>query len=184
MGGISADSAARLVVGVYANSVGDKLTVTLQGDGAGNPNGIPQPFGSLRCRRPRDCNCLGSQLTVTAVATGGAPMAFLLYIPPRDFSRGPGDDSAQSRAVSITAVSHATGINSTANVTIWRPPVVLVHGFWDKFPMIRSNFAFDPNAPPGGSRSGLFWTARANHKSLTRLVRYPAASPRTITPAS
>lgn len=81
---------------------------------------------------PVDGNSSGSQVTVTAVSTSNGTMAFALYIPPPDFSRqqGSSDDTSPSRSVVLSATSSATGRNCTQNITIWRPPVVEVHGIW------------------------------------------------------
>jgi len=122
--GIAADSAARLVVRLYASAPGDQLKVTLAGQGGG-------AFGMLKTLLPADNPQQGSQVTVTAVDTHSAStMAFVQYLPPPDFSRGGADDTAPSRGATIMVTELATGATYSTDVTIWRPPVVLVHGLW------------------------------------------------------
>jgi hypothetical protein len=106
--GIVADSAARLVLRIYANSPGDILQVQLMaapGDNVGNPNSLPAPFGTLQTILPADGTHSGTQVTVTAMDTGAGVIAFALYSPPQDFSRDGADDSASSRSVTIQVTS-------------------------------------------------------------------------------
>ena len=126
--GVAADSAARVVVRIYANSPGDQLTVNL----AAPPNDmLGPPFGTLRTILPADGGQSNpSQVTVTAVSTSAGPMGFVLYVPPPDFSRGSTDDTLAYRTAIITAQPSATSANYSATVSIWRPPVILVHGLW------------------------------------------------------
>ncbi len=146
--GVAADNAARVVVRIYANSAGDQLTVSAQ---AGDQLG--PPFGTLATILPTDGNALGTQVTVTAVNTSAGPMGFVLYVPPPDFSRGGSDDGAASRPVTITATASATAINYTNNITLWRPPVIVVHGLWGD-PSDWNNFTpfLASGANPGDSR--------------------------------
>jgi len=61
-------------------------------------------------------------------------MGFVVYVPPQDFSRSgqaaASDNAAAFRGVTVMATSLATASNNTANITLWRPPVILVHGLW------------------------------------------------------
>ncbi len=142
--GVTADGAARLVLRIYANSPGDQVMLTLQGDGPAsldspNPNNLPQPYGYLQTLLQADGTASGAQITVTAVSTSAGPMAFAQYFPPSDFSRSGSDDLAQSRTFTVTAQSRATGSVNTVNLIVPRPPVVLVHGIWAD-PSTWSNF--------------------------------------------
>lgn len=127
--GIAADSAARIVLRVYANSPGDKLTVSVQA-----ADNLGPPFGTLQTILPADGNSSGSQVTVTAVSTSAGPMGFVLYVPPQDFSRSgqaaASDNAAASRGITVTAAASATSSSCQTNITLWRPPVILVHGLW------------------------------------------------------
>jgi len=156
--GIGADSAARLVVRLYANAPGDQLKVTLSGQGGG-------AFGRLKTLLPADNPQQGSQVTVTAVDTHTAgTMAFVQYLPPPDFSRGGSDDTAPSRVATIMVTELATGATYSTDVTIWRPPVVLVHGLWSGW-TTWSNFnntLFNP--------SNQFFTTRSDYSQSVGLT--------------
>ncbi len=104
-----------------------QITLSLQP--ASNDN-IGTALGTLQTILPADGNSSGSQIRVTAVGTSNGTMAFALYVPPPDFSRGGTDDTAPSRSVVLTATSSATALNCQTNITIWRPPVLEVHGIW------------------------------------------------------
>ncbi len=163
--GTSADAASRLLIRIYANSPGDQLTVTLSGDGQGDLNGLPQPYGYVRTLLPGDGGISGSQVTVTAVNTGTGPMAFAVYHPPSSFSRGGADDTAASRVVTITINANATASHFSTPIYLLRPPVVLVHGIWGSFDDWLP-FAFDPQALQLQSNSpniGQFFTEIANY---------------------
>ena len=166
--GIATDGAARALVRLYANAVGDRLTVTLMsGDNLPVLNGLAQPLGTLKTILPADHNQSGTTVTVRAVDTMGAGvMAFLAYIPPEDFSRGGFDDTSRSRTVQIQVRSSSTTNSYTATLTLWRPPVVLLHGLWggpDDF----QYFAFDP--------TGRFWTqAKGYNESIPVTNTLPA----------
>ncbi|HME07694.1 MAG TPA: hypothetical protein VKG25_11605 [Bryobacteraceae bacterium] len=159
--GIATEGAARALVRLYANAAGDRLILTLlSGDTLPVLNGLQQPLGTLKTIRPADRNQSGTTVTVTAVDTQVAGiMAFVTYIPPEDFSRGGFDDTSPSRTVKIQVRSSSTTNSYTAPLTLWRPPVVLLHGLWggpDDF----QYFAFDPTAtsPGSGVSIGQFWT--------------------------
>jgi len=71
-----------------------------------------------------------SQLQLTAVNTLEGPMAFALYKAPIDFDRSGRDDNSASRTISFKVTSVLGPPNlTTAPVTIWRGPIVLVHGY-------------------------------------------------------
>lgn len=176
--GAAADSATRVVVRVYANSPGDQLTVSLQ-----PPQGdtLGPPFGTLQTILPADGGqSSSSQVTVTAVNTSVGPMGFVLYLPPQDFSRGGSDNGAPSRSVTIAAMSSATGFNSTASITIWRPPVVLVHGIWgDSWDWNNfTPFVASTTGTPGDSRFN-----DSQYKVHRAKYNYPAGSVSNVNPS-
>jgi len=126
--GVAADGAARLVIRIYANFEGERLKLLLQPDGGKNPNSLPEPDGVLATAGGTPS---GYQLQVTAVNTSKGPVASAMYFPPKDFSRGGDDDNAGSRSVSLQVTSLDTpSSSSNVNMTIVRPPVILVHGLW------------------------------------------------------
>lgn len=128
--GIAADSAARLVIRIYANSRGDRLRVRLKDLGGANLNALPHPIGQLQTLLPEDGSASGQEVTVTANETSAGPMGFVLYIPPEDFSRGGADDSLLSRSVQLEVKFGASPVAHSYPILIERPPVVLVHGLW------------------------------------------------------
>jgi pimeloyl-ACP methyl ester carboxylesterase len=130
--GIAADGAARLVIRVYGSYDGQKIALSLHDDGMGDSNGLPDPDGTLATTTGAN---RGTKLTVTTThLTDGNTdygfMAFAQYFPPPDFSRGGADDSAQNRVVTLQLDTTGQTVPATVPITIYRPPLVLVHGIW------------------------------------------------------
>ena len=99
---------------------------------------VENESGTLGCLDPGDCSPPSPGVT-TATATirtlaDGSPMAFALLQAPIDFVRsGPNaaDTAAQTRQITITAVANgSTAPAQSMTLTLWRPPVVLLHGVW------------------------------------------------------
>ena len=112
--GIAADGAARVVLRIPAHNVGERFQVTLSDDGW---------LSSVN----------GSEVTTqfTAVSAAGTAMAFAVYHAPPDFSRGGDEDNLPSRQVNFTAASlDFPDFAAYGSLTVYRPPVVLVHGLW------------------------------------------------------
>ncbi len=137
--GVGADSAAQVVIRIYANSVGEQLTLSLMND-QGAVSNSQAGDGQLTTVDGRHA---GSQLQLTAVNTPqGLPMAFALYTPPADFVRQSGasifnqsgnsaDLLAATRTLTLKVVSATVkSASSTLSFTLARPPVTLVHGIW------------------------------------------------------
>jgi pimeloyl-ACP methyl ester carboxylesterase len=157
--GAAADGAARVVLQIFAASVGDTLTLSVQpspGDTQSPVNGLTQPLGQLQTILAADGSQSGSQIALTAVSTSQGPMAFAQYFPPKDFSRGGSDDSAASRSVVIQATSTGVGGSCQQTLTIVRPPLVEVHGLWTDSHVWG---VFEPQLPQG---LGL-WVYRVNY---------------------
>ncbi len=113
---IAADGATRVVIRLWAHSVGDTLTLTLLNDRglpsisadedgtievlpAGGPsNDQPRPESE---RRQTLAQSATPQITVTAVGTGQGPRAFAIYYPPTNFDRAGKDASAGQRGISL-----------------------------------------------------------------------------------
>lgn len=132
--GIAADGAARVVLRIRAAQAGQSITLSLLND-QGGVSSSATADGTLATTNGTPA---AGQLQLTAVNTLEGPMAFALYEPPIDFDR-PGtdpsgpvvDDNSPSRPVSFQLASASGPPNLvTAPFTIWRPPVVLVHGLW------------------------------------------------------
>ncbi len=132
--GIAADGAARVVLRIRAAEPGQSITLALLNDqGAVSTSAIAD--GTLATL---DGTPVSGQVQLTAVSTLEGPMAFALYEPPIDFDRrgtdpnGPGiDDNSASRTVNFQVMSVSGPPNLvTPPFTIWRPPVILVHGLW------------------------------------------------------
>ena len=125
--GVAADSAARLALRLSSNTNGDQLQLALLND-LGQPSNSPVADGTLTSINGQ---VVGAQLQLTATDAGSGPMAFALYTPPSDFSRGGADDTAPNRSVFLQLKSLTSGQTlAVVPVTLWRPPVVLVHGLW------------------------------------------------------
>ena len=131
--GVAADGVTQAVVRIPANTVGETLKVTVQ-DENGNPcsgeGGVANDgkvFALGGSSGSADCN-----VDVTAVATtSNGPMAFVVYLSPVNYARGPGDYNSSSRAISLKIQSDDDpNYMLTANASVVRPPVVLVHGLW------------------------------------------------------
>jgi len=128
--GVAADSVSRLVIRVRARFQGDRVRLTLWPDGEKTLNGLSSPSGELQTLLPADGSASGPYVVVTATNTNKGPMAFALYVPPADFSRGGEDDIRREREVSLIASFAPDGDPGVSDITIKRPPVVLVHGQW------------------------------------------------------
>lgn len=150
--GVAADSAARLLIRIYAHVVGERFTIELKSDGMDTLNGLPQSNGVLRTI---DGATFGTQLQVVAVKTGSGAAAFAQYFPPNDFSRGGADDKASNRTVPMHVTSNGSSWDTA--ITIWRPPVLLVHGIWGR----RSNW---DHFTPFNSDPRFLIVARADYR--------------------
>jgi pimeloyl-ACP methyl ester carboxylesterase len=122
---ISADSAARVVLRINANAVGENLLITGVDD-MGQWNASDGSFASI------SGSPSGSSLQVTAVNTSQGPMAFGIYLAPPDFARSGGiDDNSASRAIRLQVQSLSVpGYAPTIPLKILRPPIVLLPGLW------------------------------------------------------
>jgi pimeloyl-ACP methyl ester carboxylesterase len=104
----------------------------------GQPSSSPSADGIIAT--VQGAPATAGQLQLTAVQTILGPMAFAVYTPPTDFSRGGSDDGAANRYVLFRwQVGSPLTTDLTTSHVIWRPPVVLVHGLfgapdsWDTF---------------------------------------------------
>ncbi len=128
---VAADGVARVLLAAQANHPGDMVTFTVIND-RGNPSNSTQEDGGLS-------SVTGSQSSrqqaVRVAAQDGTqgPMAFAVYYPPPDFSRGSQDDQSAGRAIQIQVETPGPNTPSyRRSLTILRPPVVLVHDLWEE----------------------------------------------------
>jgi pimeloyl-ACP methyl ester carboxylesterase len=125
--GIAADGAARVVLRIRAAEPGQSITLALLND-QGAVSSSATADGTLATTAGTPAS---GQLQLTAVNTLEGPMAFALYEAPTDFDRPGIDDSSGSRTVTFQVTSTSGRPNFvTPPLTIWRPPLVLVHGLW------------------------------------------------------
>ena len=126
--GVAADSASRVVLRIRATQPGQRVILTLLND-QNQVRSNPTRDGTITNIQGMPSN---GQVTLTAVNTSKGPMAFAIYRPPPDFSPTGSDNAAVNRAVTLQWQIQGTSppINDSMPLTIWRPPVVLVHGLW------------------------------------------------------
>src|SRR5262249_13123437 len=70
-------------------------------------------------------------IRVASQDSSEGPMAFAVYYPPIDFSRGSQDDQLASRNITIQADPQGSPGPYRRALTILRPPIVLVHDLWE-----------------------------------------------------
>ncbi len=127
--GVAADGVARVLLVARTSTVGDVVTFSVVNDRNGQSNS-PQQDGGVTAI-DGSSNGKAQSIRITSQDSSNGPMAFALYYPPPDFSRGSQDDSLGSRTVGIQA--NPSGPNTpavTKSLIIVRPPVVLVHDLW------------------------------------------------------
>ncbi len=139
--GIAADGVSEIVIKVPTASVGDNVTLTLTNDqnGASTNAAYDGGLGLVG-----DTVAAQSQITLSSVDTGQGPYAFAVYRSPIDFVRQYGssagscgssnntDDQLACRYVTVNIQNTTQQTNTSLLITILRPPLVLVHGLWDK----------------------------------------------------
>lgn len=127
--GVSADGISEAIVRIPANSVGENLFVTVVNDQGETSGSVAEDGGLIQIGSAADLAT--SSIGVSAVATDAGPMAFAVYVAPKDFARNSSDFPLVQRKVTLfVQSSDVPGATSTKDVTVVRPPVVLVHGLW------------------------------------------------------
>jgi pimeloyl-ACP methyl ester carboxylesterase len=130
---IAADGVTQAVVRIPANHAGETLNVTVQdenGTACSGQSGVANDGGVfLLGASSGSADCTAD---VTAVnTTSNGPMAFVVYRSPANFARGAYDYSTSTRAISLKIQSDDDpNYKLTANASVIRPPVILVHGLW------------------------------------------------------
>src|SRR5258708_5472843 len=144
--GVGADGVTQLVIRIDTNGPGHQFQVTLVDDqGLSGANILPREDGALDFAGGTSFS--SGQILVTAgtADSDGMAHAFAAYRAPVDFARPSGggfksgtcqsstktDDQLACRAVSLQ-VQDITANTSLApvQITILRPPVILIHGLW------------------------------------------------------
>lgn len=126
--GSSADGTSEVVLRVPANATGEQFTFTVIND-QGQRSVSAAEDGGLAAIG--SASFTFSQLTVSAVSTSQGPMAFAIYGAPVDFPRPEGQDAnATDRFISLNVLAVDTGLSSSTQVTLLRPPLGLIHGLW------------------------------------------------------
>jgi pimeloyl-ACP methyl ester carboxylesterase len=110
---------------------------------------------------------------ITAVQTEHGAMAFALYTPPQNFSRGSGfnDDTAAMRSIFLHAQSNQnSGYLVSLYADLVRPPVLLVHGLWSG-PDTWSHFdGLNMSSTTANTPSGQFWVRRAVYNQPLNVI--------------
>jgi len=127
---VAADGAARVVVAIGTNWVGERIQLTVL-DELGTAGQPAQQVGWLNSLNGSEGSENAGQLTLVAKNAGGQSIAFAVYHPPTDFSRYAQDDSTTNRSVTLQADSlDVQGYEWSAPLNLLRPPVVLINGLW------------------------------------------------------
>lgn len=124
--GVTADGAATLLLQLTANTAG-MATFTINGAGNATLDGsLYDPVAGGPAK--------GSTMTAaTHALENGVFQAYALYRAPIDYTNNSNDTSIQ-RMLTVTAVfapsNAGAPVTVTKEVTVQRPPVILVHGLW------------------------------------------------------
>ncbi|NNC05654.1 choice-of-anchor A family protein [Corallococcus exiguus] len=147
--GVAADGVTQVLVRAKMPSAGS-MTFSLSGTSPAN-GGLGAVGTTTRA----------ASVTVPTVPVGGVHYAFALYTSPPDFNSG-GFETATSRLVTLSGIyTPASGASytSTVELSIVRPPLVLVHDLWS------SCAAWQ--ATDGLAASSLFQTTCADYSATS-----------------
>jgi len=137
--GVAADGVASLIIRIANLAPSDsQVTINVIND-QGVPStdvtqdgGLAQTGGSGSYTATN--SKLSASLTVDTQQEGGSNMAFAVYVPPIDYARliFTSDYGSPSRQVTLQVLDSDGNQLVTPNttITIFRPPVFLVHGVW------------------------------------------------------
>ncbi|CAM3933359.1 choice-of-anchor A family protein [Corallococcus exiguus] len=118
--GVAADGVTQVLVRTKVSFAGS-MTFSLSGTSPAN-GGLGAVGTSTRA----------ASVTVPTVLVGGVHHAFALYTSPPDFNTG-GFENARTRSVTLSGAytpESGVGYTSTVELSILRPPLVLVHDVW------------------------------------------------------
>jgi len=128
--GAAADGVTQAVLRIPANFAGESLSVVVLNE-LGSQDTVANDGGLFAVGGfPPSA---ASTLNVTAANTPNGPMAFVIYLSPVNFARNPQsypqDSGSAKRIVNLRVQSNNNpNYVLTDNATVFRPPVVLVHG--------------------------------------------------------
>jgi pimeloyl-ACP methyl ester carboxylesterase len=126
--GTSADGAAKVVIKISGLAQNQAIALNLINDQE-NLSTSPADDGGLGL--PGATSFTANSLTLTAQPVGNTYMAFAVYSPPTDFARPTGaDDVLVNRPLTLQTIDSAGHPLSSALLTLFRPPVLFVHGVW------------------------------------------------------
>jgi pimeloyl-ACP methyl ester carboxylesterase len=167
---VAADGATAVVLRAR---VSQRVPVTFT---VGDPtclNCETQQVGSVCSFEDYPCQAGRTSITVSPqeLLTGGDFLAFAVLMAPVDFARAivPSDIARAVRQIRVTA---SLGPNNTApplvlGLTLWRPPVVLLHGLWSD----RSTWDWPLHPAGGGLQDPRFLVFAADYKD-TNAARF------------
>ncbi len=174
--GVAADGTSEMVIKIPTPSAGHQFQLTLLNNGV--QSRLPNEDGALG--KPGDTSFSQTRVTVNAgsITSNGFAYAFAVYSAPLDFARPNGtgfknsyctvtgggltsDDQSGCRdiALQIQDVTAGTPAVTTA-ITIVRPPVILIHGLWDKASSWKNFFPLVNAVNPG---TGVFHTEQISY---------------------
>jgi hypothetical protein len=126
---VAADGVARVLLTVQATHVGDVVNLSVLNDRGAASNSIQDDGGITTVTGSSGSK--QQSIRVAAQDSSLGPMAFAIYYPPADFSRGFQDDQLASRTVQIQVDPQGPAPAYRRPLTILRPPVVLIHDLWE-----------------------------------------------------
>lgn len=124
--GIAADGVAQVVIRVRAQSLGQVFTISL----ADQEGGSGEQIGWLTTVNGSEPDTTTQVQVAAGTVVGQEKFAFAVYHAPVDFSRGGAEDNARTRSVRFHTESQSGNYDQWCHLTLWRPPVALVHGLW------------------------------------------------------
>lgn len=134
--GVAADGVSLLLLRIHGRTQGEVFTLGLPA-GAGGEAGWLRELGS---------SADTSVVTATASCSdnNGGFLAYALYRAPADFAWNTGHQALAQRTVQVITQAPST-TQISIDITVVRPPVVLVHGFssssgetWNSFPLFKA----------------------------------------------
>jgi len=159
--GIAADGVANLIIRI-ANlpTSASQVTINVFNDQGVLSTDVTQDGGLAQTGSPSytATNSMPStSLTVNTQEEGGSNMAFAVYVPPIDYARlaAAGDNDSASRQVALQVLDSDGNqlVTQQTTITIFRPPVFLVHGFWGS-PTTWNQFLAGLKLPVVGIQTG------------------------------
>ncbi len=138
---IAADGVTPLILRWHLSQPGGTVTFSVADSTCAgtNPATPCENTGTLSCLDSNDCvtSPNGNVMVTAQEMLDGTGMAFAMLKAPVDFVR-PGyqaqDIAALTRTINVTAKLNSIGGSApqqgTLPISLWRPPVVLLHGLW------------------------------------------------------